>query len=393
MAGDQVSMKTIGFEWVGVLVAAGLPLAACAEQRLGFTADHGSTATTTGGAHTGSTDGNAGAGGLAEESEPIRKTGRRLFAAYGSACVITDESEPVCFGQVTWAFDWPPPTTTAPVVDIVISPDGACALQDNGIVQCWGTQNFAASSPPSDSFTAVAEDGLGVFCALDRDHRAQCWGHSQHLTEPPSQKLFALVGSETGRFCGLTENQDAICWGSPALDIPTTTTEGPFTALAPADHVCALGVDGGVRCWDAHPVSEKWGATEAPAGSFSRLVSRNVHSCALTKAGEATCWGRLHTVFESEVGDESPELLVAPDDTFTALVTGQSHMCGLTTSGEARCWGYGTSGDDIYNEPNLGQASPPEGTFVELAAGDWHTCGLRASGDVECWGLITVPEP
>ncbi|HEU5073910.1 MAG TPA: RCC1 domain-containing protein [Polyangiaceae bacterium] len=386
-------MKTNGIGWVGVLVAGGLPLVACGEQRMRFSAHDGSFPTTTGTSHTGSTDGGAGASGSPGDTEPIVENARRLFAAYGSACVITDENEPVCFGLVTHAFDWPTPTTTGPVMEIVISPDGACALLEDGAVQCWGTDNFSATAPPSGSFTAIAENGFDVFCALDREHRTHCWGHPQYLTEPPAQKLFAIVGGEFGRFCGLTEAGDALCWGAPVFEIPTATTEGPFTELAPGNHVCGLGVDGGVRCWDAQPTSEKWGATEAPAGSFSSVVSRNVHSCALTKAGKAICWGRLHVEFESEVGDESPELLVAPDETFTSIVTGQAHMCGLTTSGEARCWGYGTSADDIYNEPNLGQASPPEGTFVELAAGDWHTCGLRDDGDVECWGMIAVPEP
>ena len=82
-----------------------------------------------------------------------------------------------------------------------------------------------------------------------------------------------------GRFCGLTETGDAICWGFMAPDIPAVTTEGPFTALAPADHVCALRVDGSVDCWG----NETYGATEPPAGSFSSLVSS--HVVAATAAG------------------------------------------------------------------------------------------------------------
>lgn len=373
------------------MIAVGLPWVACDAQELGFTADDGANASATTGSSENSFAGSSGGGGSPEESGPILENGRHVFAAYGSTCVVTDAPEPVCFGLVTGVSDWPPaPTMTAPVVDIAISQDGACALQNDGTVKCWGTQNFASDSAPSGKVTAIATAEFGVFCALGSDHHVQCWGQDQYLPpDIPSEKMSAIAGGDIGRFCGLAETKDVICWGFIDEDRTPITTEGPFTALAMADHVCALGVDGRPHCWGARGPKD-WGVTEPPAGSFASLVSRSVHSCALTEAGEATCWGRLHFEFESEVGDESPELLVAPDETFTAIVTGKAHMCGLTTSGEALCWGYGTSRDDIYTEPNLGQASPPGGTFVELAAGDFHTCGVRANGDVECWGNIST---
>src|SRR6187399_462654 len=68
--GDQVSMRTLGIGSVGVLIAVGLPLVACDEQELGFTADDGPSATMTGTATSGSavktmdsTTASAGSGG------------------------------------------------------------------------------------------------------------------------------------------------------------------------------------------------------------------------------------------------------------------------------------------------------------------------------------------
>src|SRR5688500_20053823 len=118
-------MSTIGIGSVGVLIAVGLPLVACDEQELGFTADDGTSATATGSATTGSAvntmdsittnatsggaggaDGGAGGTGSAGEPECVLETGRRLFAGYFSTCVVTDEGEPECFGRSPEA--WPP---------------------------------------------------------------------------------------------------------------------------------------------------------------------------------------------------------------------------------------------------------------------------------------------
>lgn len=399
-------MKTFGIGRVGVVIAVGLPLVACEEQELGFTADDGPSATMTGTATSGSAvntassatanatsvgssgaDGGTGgtgsdsseatgAGGSPpEEPECILEQGRHLFAGYFSSCIVWGEDDPQCFGQD----DWEAPGTTAPVVDIAINQDGACALQTDCTLKCWGGTNMLANSPPSGEFTALATAEFGVFCALDRDHHVQCWGPDAWLADPPSQKLFAISGGEMGQFCGLTATKDAICWGPP--DLPAVSTDGPFTALAAADHVCALGVDGSLQCWG----NETYGATEPPAGTFSSLVSNHVHSCALSEAGEASCWGGLY--FE----DESPELIDPPSETFTKIVSGTAHMCGLTPSGDAVCWGYGTPERENGTLPDLSQASPTSAGFVEIAAGYWHTCGLDATGLLECWGDITAP--
>lgn len=422
-AGYQSSMSVDGMGTrmrldgsLGVLVTVGLSLAACHEQELGFSADENTatngTSTTgastnedgasvggnssTGGVTTGKTGtattttaatssggsggsgdtGDAttestGAGGSPETPECSLSSGRRLFAGYFASCVLDDAGMPRCFGRDEWAA----PTTTAPVVDLAINQEGACALQEDCAIKCWGGEGMLATAAPSGAFKAIATAEFGAFCAIDVDQRVHCWGPPAASAQPPSDELYAIAGGERGVFCGLDADKGAVCWDSSS-GVPIPAARGPFALLAPADHVCGLAVDGSLSCWG----NDYYGATSPPDGKFTSLVSNHVHSCALDEDGEAACWGQLY------FNEESPDVIAPPAEAFTTIVTGLAHACGLAPDGSATCWGYGTPDRNNGTLPDLGQASPPEGSFVEIAAGYWHTCALTADGTVACWG-------
>lgn len=412
-----MSMRNIGIGSVGGLLTSALLLAACTDQELGFTGEtassaaggsdttgssentggssnesaasggtestiastaaHGTVAST--GVQATSAASTTGAGGSPEEQECALPATRRLFAGYFSTCVLDEAGTPRCFGQDGWE----EPTTTAPVVDVAINQEGACALQSDCTIACWGSENMLADFPPSGAFTAIATAEAGAFCAIDVDHEVQCWGPPFGLAgsvwrPAAGDDFFAIAGGETGKFCGLDAAKNSVCWDTSS-GAPIPAAEGPFSLLAPADHVCGLGVDGSLTCWG----NDTYGATSPPGGSFTSLVSSHVHSCALDEDGQAVCWGQLY------FNEESPDLLLSPDETFTTIVTGLAHMCGLTPSGNAVCWGYGTPEGNSGTLPDQGQASPPEGSFVEIAAGFWHTCGLSDDGTVACWGDVS----
>ena len=84
--------------------------------------------------------------------------------------------------------------------------------------------------------------------------------------------------------------------------------------------------------------------------AFSAVSTGVYHTCAVTAAGAAYCWG--HNYY-GELGDgtrtnRSSPVLVAGGVRFAAVSAGGFHTCALTAAGAAYCWGsnyYGELGD------------------------------------------------
>ena len=123
-------------------------------------------------------------------------------------------------------------------------------------------------------------------------------------------------------------------------------------------------------------------ATTLSIPALRSVATGAMHSCALTQAGRAFCWGRNS---EGQLGDGTTLLSdmplgVSTTASFVALAAAGNRTCGLTGGGEVYCWGLDT----------VPQASPVQVSgglaFLALSAGETHTCGLVAGGAAYCWG-------
>jgi alpha-tubulin suppressor-like RCC1 family protein len=128
--------------------------------------------------------------------------------------------------------------------------------------------------------------------------------------------------------CGLS-NSRAYCWGVNNVgQIGTTTTE---------------------HCTGWGTCSTRMVPVDTDL-EFAAISAGNRHVCGLTHSGAAYCWGKDE---DGALGDGpdnssgSSPVPVSGGHTFKALSAGLVHTCGITDAGEAYCWGanfYGQLG-------------------------------------------------
>ncbi len=289
----------------------------------------------------------------------------------------------------------------------------SCATTPNGDAYCWGENSqqqlgVGAASPqlfPArvQAAAGIAFTAIGVgrvhACALTSVGSLYCWGLSDG----------SALGDGTG------ENRTA-----PALvHTPAGLT---FTALSVGHyHACAIASNGTTYCWGANYYGELGDGTghtplepvavAAPAGvSFTQVSPGLWHTCAVTGLGAAYCWGaKDYGDLGDGTGDSSwiPIAVKAPAGvSFASVSAGTMHSCGLTPAGAAYCWGR-NDGGGLGDGSTTASAIPvpvqmPSGVgFKAISAGQFRTCAISATGAAYCWGgdgttkptLLTLADP
>src|SRR5664280_14839 len=184
---------------------------------------------------------------------------------------------------------------------------------------------------------------------------------------------------------------------------PAAATLAPVQVVSGYAHTCALAPSGQVSCWGDNtygqlgdnttsnrpkPVTVQQGSV-----TFASITAGGIHTCGLTSAGAAYCWGYN---WEGELGDNTftaerdTPVAVQGGVTFTSITAGGWHTCGLTSAGAAYCWGQngdGQLGDGTSTNRSTPVAVQQGGvTFTSITVGRWHTCGLTSVGAAWCWG-------
>ena len=349
----------------------------------------------------------------------------------------------------------------------------SCGLTGSGTVYCWGKDDNgqagngaisgvqpspgpvdASNLPPGTAFTAVV-NGDNHSCGLTGSGTAWCWGPDDNgrlgngsvSGDQPSPSpvdmaplagaVFTALTAGSAHTCGLSGAGTAFCWGNDdvgqlgngavAGDQPSPgpvdmapVSGATFTALAAGDrHTCGLTDAGTAYCWgddsqgqlgDGAPSNDQASPSPvdmAPLGAarFTALAGGGLHTCG-SGSGTAWCWGEDDdgqlgngAIAGDQLSPSQVDMAALGGATFTTVATGFVHSCGVTGAGTAFCWGsdgFGRLGNGAG--PTADQASPSAVDFGELPAGTTygepapgfiHSCGLTTTGTAACWGNDT----
>ncbi|HEX2079210.1 MAG TPA: hypothetical protein VHG08_15905 [Longimicrobium sp.] len=381
----------------------------------------------------------------------IRRTDVRAAALLLGAALLS-----ACADRVPTTPSAPPPGVALTVIPTTAfstldaGETHACALTSGGQAWCWGrnstgqlgdstatTRTVAVQvlQQSGVTFTALSA-GLIHNCALTSAGQAWCWGYNADgrlgdsttnlglapvAVKPLGGVAFTSISAGSQHTCGLNSSGQAYCWGSNAYgqigNNNTAYQKTPVAVQHPsgvtfssisagAVHTCALDTTGQAWCWgygadgamgggfsfgDSVPVQ----VTHPSGVTFTSLVTEYKHTCALTSAGQAYCWGKNGS---GQLGDNTTTTRYTPvavqhpsGVTFVSLSTGDVNTCARTSAGQSYCWGAGSRGqvgDGTWTQRKTPAAvSHPSGvTFGKVASGWNHSCGLDGVGQAWCWG-------
>lgn len=126
--------------------------------------------------------------------------------------------------------------------------------------------------------------------------------------------------------------------------------------------------------------------------TYRQLAVGSFHTCAVSTAYRAFCWGD-NQYGQLGIGRTRKTSLwprrVAGENSIKSVTAGVFHTCAKTTTNRAYCWGYnldGQLGDGTRNQRLAPTAVLGGMYFSQLDAGAEHTCGRSAGGVAYCWG-------
>ena len=284
-----------------------------------------------------------------------------------------------------------PVRVMTPGVDMLaLGRSHTCRLTAEGVRGCWGANDLGQLGDGSTEERHAPTYGwygyravtAGAFhgCALADTGDAECWGSGAQIGDGRYER------------------------GAPSPWPSYVSIEGGLTAIAAGGyHTCALTSAGGVKCWGENADgqlgdnSTDWRSTPVAvvglASGVVAIAAGEYHTCALTSAGAMKCWG--YNAY-GQLGDNTRTSRLVPVDVaglssgVARIAAGESHTCAVTTAGAARCWGFnatGQLGDGTVIDRLIPTPVSTLATGVKaIAAGAGHSCALVSAGIIKCWG-------
>ncbi|MEQ1699945.1 MAG: fibronectin type III domain-containing protein, partial [Ilumatobacteraceae bacterium] len=266
----------------------------------------------------------------------------------------------------------------APVDDVAAGTQHTCAELANGVLKCWGDNQYGqlgygdtsnrgdAAGEMGASLPAVnlgtgklvyrVYAGGNITCAILTDATVKCWGNNE----------YGQLGY------GDTNNRGDQA-GEMGNNLPTVNLGTGRTAVelsVSSYHVCALLDDLSVKCWGA--------------GFSGRLGLGDT----ATRGDQA-----------GEMGDNLPIVNLGTGRTALQVTAGNGLSCALLDNITVKCWGYGPwLGLGISNTSDYRGDAPGEmgdalpavnlgtGRHALFIATTMNTCARLDNSTLKCWG-------
>jgi alpha-tubulin suppressor-like RCC1 family protein len=305
----------------------------------------------------------------------------------------------------------------------------AVVLQDNGGDNLTVSSNGIAANfnTPVASGAAYAvtvqTQPAGQTCAVGTNASGKVASASVNVAITCGTAIAAGVAHT----CALNSTGSVLCWGSnefgqlgngstASITSPVQVvglTAGAVSIAAGSESTCALTATGTVWCWGDNtngqlgdgtftqstvPVQVLNPAGNTPLSGVARISAGQSHTCAVTSAGEALCWGdnsKGQLGNGTEIVSSLPAAVSGLTTGVATIAAGSDFTCAVTTDGGAKCWGDGASGQ-LGNGTSTSSALPSTvldgtgssalGGVVTVSAGFENACALTTGGNVLCWG-------
>jgi alpha-tubulin suppressor-like RCC1 family protein len=358
----------------------------------------------------------------------------RWAATAGTLTQLVDTTDGAGRSSVQWTLGTVAGTATA-----TATPEGLTPV------------TFTATASPVSGTLVFRYVDAGSYhaCGISTDERAICWGFNgdgqlmadsaaQTLEPTPASGSLTFRVTSGGRYhsCGVTLSGVIYCAGANQdgrlLDKSQNPSPLPVQARSPitfqlvsagGSHTCALSLTQDIWCGGNNAEGELGDTTTFTHADTLRPVfgtgtvryrtvtAGGLHSCALTTAGVAQCWGyNLSGQLGANTGftrnfqpvnvtggitfQVDPTFIPhAPDPDFYVpsqgfISAGYAHTCGVAVGGTLYCWGNNDDGQLGHVGPSSPTPTAVTGgfTFRAVSAGVRHTCGLTTGNLAYCWG-------